>query len=85
VSMINPSCCLSESSPQHYHSRNDDADLLVLRRVRWSIGGHEEAQFHRGPAEFAKLLGARAFLWCLAAPIVIKTIKFIEKMDSHSE
>jgi hypothetical protein len=35
--------------------------------------------------EFAKLLGARALLWCLSVLLVIKIIKFLKKRDSHLE
>jgi hypothetical protein len=54
VSIIRPSCCFPELCPQHRQSRNHDAALLALRRLRESRPGHEEAQCHRAPAQSVK-------------------------------
>ena len=35
------SCGFLELAPQHCHSRNHRANLLVFRGLRWSIPGHE--------------------------------------------
>jgi hypothetical protein len=50
VSIIAPSCGFPELSPQHRHSRDHDAGLLVLRRRRWSICGHQSVQLHPPPS-----------------------------------